>query len=118
VTDFEDFLAAAVRDMRFEPTAEQRHLLGLMYTETGDAPVRFDPALILDEVHKFGAQIPISRELLCDLPGHTCTADCPPPHVLPPVPLARRARYALRRCWWWLTGLRVAHKSRIDQGDD
>jgi hypothetical protein len=102
--------------------------MGLPYIPVGDAGHGFDPALVSDGTHtvgdlrnavKLGGYVPVSHEALCDYTDHVCTADCPPPYVPPPVPFRRRARYALRRCWWWVTGLRVAHRSRIDQdGDD
>src|SRR5215216_7063311 len=72
----------------------------------------------IDRAVKGSAVVKISHEQLCDYTDHQCTPDCPPLWTPPPVPFQRRIRRALRRGWWWVTGLRVVHRSRIADEDD
>lgn len=110
---FEDFLTAALRDL--ELTAEQSHIIEAIDTLAEKRPLfLIDPAQIFAKTY----HLPVSHELLCDYTGHQCTADCPPPRIPPSVPFRRRVRYALRRGWWQVTGLRIAHRSRIDNDAD
>jgi hypothetical protein len=115
--EFEGFLTAALRDLSTGglDLSSVRTVMGVIGPDGNVIPTT---TTLPVNVVKLSAQVPISHDALCDYTDHVCTADCPPPFVAPPVPLRRRVRYALRRSWWWLTGLRVAHKSRIDQGEE
>jgi hypothetical protein len=108
--EFEGFLSPALRDLREagipapqELTDEQRHLPGLLGVIGGPDP---------------GAGLTAEQRRLMGLAYIDVGDGVHGFDPAPPVPFRRRARYALRRSWWWVTGLRVAHRSRIDQDGD
>lgn len=126
---FEQYLAeglAELRDLPQPPYTANRASSYLNATK----PFTFDPLPMtqsarewrppqpVPEVRKASAYVPISHELACDLGWHTCDASCPPVPVHPMPTHRQRIRWAVRRGWRWLIGLRIVHVSRIDQDQE
>lgn len=126
---FDQYIREALgelRDLPQPPYVANRVPINLNVTK----PITFDPIPMtqtarewrpsqpVPEIRKASTYVNVSHELACDLGWHTCDASCPPVPVHPMPTHRERARWKVRTIWRWLTGLRIAHRSRIDQNQE